>query len=48
MAFLGHFIEREGIEVDLEKMIAMIEWPKLANLGELRVSYGLQGIITVS
>jgi hypothetical protein len=39
--YLGHIISREGIDVDLENIKAIEEWPTPRNLAEVRSFMGL-------
>lgn len=41
MAYLGHVISEQGVEVDLDKITAMVEWPKHKSLKAMRGYLGL-------
>ena len=43
MAFLGHVITKEGVSVDPNKIEAIVNWPTLTNLTEVRSFMGLAG-----
>ncbi|XP_074374544.1 uncharacterized protein LOC141714951 [Apium graveolens] len=43
IGYLGHVISALGVEVDREKIEAMVEWPQPKNLRELRGFLGLIG-----
>ena len=36
--YLGHVISGEGVEVDLEKIKSLAEWPKPTNIREVGIS----------
>lgn len=36
MAYLGHFINEEGIKIDPEKIAAVIDWPIPKNIRDVR------------
>lgn len=36
MAYLGHVVSGAGVSVDMDKVKAMLDWPILKNLRELR------------
>ena len=36
LLYLGHIIGQDGVEVDMEKIRAMLEWPRPKSLCELR------------
>ena len=41
MAFLGHMVSKEGIQVDPKKIEAVIDWPRLTIVTEIRSFLGL-------
>lgn len=41
--YLGHVVSNEGIAVDLDKIKAIMEWPTLKNVDEVRSLLGLAG-----
>jgi hypothetical protein len=41
--YLGHIISTEGVEVDLEKIKAIMDWPTPRNVTEVRYFMGLVG-----
>ena len=43
MAFLGHVVSKDGIQVDPNKIEAIIEWPRLITITEVRSFLGLAG-----
>ena len=43
VAFLGHEISKDGIQVDPKKIEAIIEWPKPTTVTEVRSFLGLAG-----
>ena len=43
VSFLGHIIIRDGIAVDPEKIKAVVEWPTLKSVTEIRSFLGLAG-----
>ena len=43
VAFLGHVVSREGIQVDLKKIEAITEWPRPTTVTEMRSFLGLAG-----
>ena len=43
MAFLGHVVTKEGIQVDPQKIEAVSEWPRPTIVTEIRSFLGLAG-----
>ena len=43
MAFLGHVVSKDGIQVDTKKIEAIIAWPGPMTVTELRSFLGLAG-----
>lgn len=43
MGYLGHIVEAGVVKADPEKIQAMVDWPTLANLKQLRGFLGLMG-----
>ena len=43
VSFLGHIISKNGIEMDPEKVKAIVEWPAPTNVQEVRSFLGLAG-----
>ena len=43
VAFLGHVITKEGVSVDPNKIEAIVNWPTLTNVTEVRSFMGLAG-----
>lgn len=43
IGYLGHVITQEGVQVDKDKVQAILEWPIPANLRELRGFLGMTG-----
>ena len=43
MAFLGHVVSGEGIQVDPKKIEAVIDWPRPTTVIEVRSFLGLAG-----
>ena len=43
VTFLGHVISKEGIEVDPQKVKAIIEWTRPTSITEVRSFLGLAG-----
>ena len=43
MAFLGHVVSGEGIQVDPKKIKAVIDWPRPIIINEERSFLGLAG-----
>jgi hypothetical protein len=41
--YLGHVISAEGVKIDPEKIKAIMDWPTLRNVIELRSFMGLAG-----
>ena len=41
MAFLGHVVSKDGIQVNLKKIEAIIDWPKPATVIEVRSFLGI-------
>jgi hypothetical protein len=41
--YLGHYISKKGIEMDPKKISAVIEWPKITTITQLRGFLGLIG-----
>lgn len=41
--YLGHIISEEGIDVDLEKVEAIMNWPTPWNMTDVRYFIGLGG-----
>ena len=44
LLYLGHIISAEGVQMDLEKIHAIVDWPPLENLTQLRGFLGLCGL----
>ena len=43
MAFLGHIVSKDGIQVDPKKIEAIIVWPRLMTVIKVRSFLGLAG-----
>ena len=43
VAFLGHVVSKDGIQVDPKKIEAILEWPKPITVTEVRSFLGLAG-----
>ena len=43
VAFLGHVVSKDGIQVDPKKIEAIIEWPRLTTVTKVRSFLGLAG-----
>ena len=43
LLYLGHIISAEGVQVDLEKIRAIVDWPTPTNLTQLKGFLGLCG-----
>ena len=43
VVFLGHVVSKEGIKVDPQKIRAIVDWPRPANVTEIRSFLGLAG-----
>ena len=43
VSYLGHVISKEGVNVDLEKIKSITNWPKPTNISKLRGFLGLTG-----
>ena len=43
MAFLGHMVSKDGIQVDHRKIEAVIDWPRPTTITEVRSFLGLTG-----
>ncbi|XP_028092882.1 uncharacterized protein LOC114293061 [Camellia sinensis] len=43
VAFMGHVINKDGITMDLEKIEAIVDWPRPTNVSEVRSFLGLAG-----
>ena len=43
MIFLGHVVSKDGIQVDLKKIEAILEWPRPTTITEVRSFLGLAG-----
>ena len=43
MAFLGHVVSKDGIQVDPKKIEAIIDWPRPMTVTEVRSFLGLAG-----
>ena len=43
VAFLGHVVSKDGIQVDPSKIEAIIDWPRPTTITEMRSSLGLAG-----
>ena len=43
MAFLGHVVSKDGIQVDPKMIEAIVEWPRPTTIIEIRSFLGLAG-----
>ena len=43
MAFLGHVLSKDGIQVDTKKIEGIIVWPRSTTVTEVRSFLGLTG-----
>ena len=43
IAFLGHVVSKDGIQVDQQKIKAVSEWPRPTSLIKIRIFLGLVG-----
>ena len=43
MAFLGHVVSKDGIQVDHKKIEAITEWPRPTTVTKIRSFLGLVG-----
>ena len=43
MAFLGHVVSKDGIQVDPKKIEAVADWPRPTTVTEIRSFLGLAG-----
>ena len=43
VAFLGHVVSKDGIQVDTKKIEAVAEWPRPTTVTEIRIFLGLTG-----
>ena len=43
MAFLGHVVSKDGIQVDPKKIEAVADWPRPTTVTEIRSFQGLAG-----
>ena len=43
LEYLGHIVTSQGVKVDQNKITAMLNWPRLTNVSELRGFLGLTG-----
>ncbi|XP_035545952.1 uncharacterized protein LOC118348436 [Juglans regia] len=43
MEYLGHIVTNQGVEVDKNKIAAMVAWPRPTNISDLRGFLGLTG-----
>ena len=43
VAFLGHMVSKDGIQVDHRKIEAVIDWPRPTTITEVRSFLGLTG-----
>jgi len=41
VTYLGHVVSGQGIECDLEKVVAIAKWPRPTNVSEVRTFCGL-------
>ena len=41
LLYIGHIIGKDGVKVDMEKIKAIIEWPRPKNFTELRALIGI-------
>lgn len=41
--YLGHIVDKEGVQIDKKKIQAMVEWPRSVNIKQLRGFLGLTG-----
>ena len=48
VAFLGHMVSQDGVEADLSKVVAIVDWPAPRNVGEVRSFAGLASYCRIS